>query len=565
MKKPKVKKTQQSKRKRNNKPKKRKRVTLKRNCKKVVFYDTSLRDGEQKEGISRSVADKLKITQKVSEVGFISYVEGGWPGSNLTDKEYFREVQKMDMKGMKIAAFGSTVKPNTKVEESEDLKELIESGATTVTIFGKAWDLHVRLLDITLSENLRLIKKTIRYLKRHKVKVFFDAEHYFDGYKENPEYAQKVIKTAERAGASCIVLCDTNGGSLPDEIKKGVKAAKKILNTEIGIHAHNDKELAVANSLAAVEAGATHIQGTINGYGERCGNANLVTLIFIICEDLKKKTERSGQLDRLRELSRFVDEVTNIDHDRSLPLVGDNAFLHKGGVHVYFVQKDPRTYEHTEPEKIGNTRRFVASSVSGKSNLRVKAEEFGIDLLYDSPKFEMILKEVKRLENKGFQFDAADASLELLMRKMNGEQCLNYFELKGFRVIVEKTGDGETRCEATIKVIVNGQTEHTAANGVGPVNALDNALRKALLKFYPELKKMRLVDYKVRVLNTNGNKGTAKPVRVLIESANHHSEWGNVGFHENIVEASYNSLAESIEYFLSKEERGDNGEKEEKT
>ncbi|TAL26014.1 MAG: citramalate synthase [Nitrospirae bacterium] len=523
---------------------------------KVEIYDTTLRDGSQAEDIAFSVEDKLRITEKLDELG-VHYIEGGWPGSNPKDAEYFKKAKKLKLKNAVVAAFGSTHRPRHKAKDDGNLKALIEAKTPVITIFGKTWDFHVKeSLKITLSENLDLIHDSVAYLKKYTGRVFFDAEHFFDGYKDDPAYAIKCLIAAQDAGADCLVLCDTNGGTLPNEIERVFKkliTRHSSLVTSLGIHAHNDSECAVANSIIAVKLGASQIQGTINGLGERCGNANLCSVIPNLQVKLGIKCISDGRLKRLRDASRFVNEIANIRHFKRQPFVGDSAFAHKGGIHVSAVMKRPETYEHIKPELVGNSHRILISDLAGKSNILRKAKEFNIHIEPDSPQLQDILNTLKDLEHQGFQFEGAEASFELLLKKALGLHR-KFFDLIGFRVIVEKRKEGEIPLsEATIMVRVGGKTEHTAATGNGPVNALDNALRKALDKFYPELKEIKLHDYKVRVLTAG--KGTSAKVRVLTESGDEKNRWGTVGVSENIIEASWQALVDSIEYKLLKEEK----------
>lgn len=519
---------------------------------KITIYDTTLRDGAQTEGISFSVEDKLKITEKLDELG-VHYIEGGWPGSNPRDLEYFKKVRRLNLLNSKIVAFGSTHRPRHKVEEDSNIKSLLDSKVKVVTIFGKTWDFHVlEALKISLNENLELIHNSISYLKKNIELVFFDAEHFFDGYKDNPDFAIRCLLSAKEAGADCLILCDTNGGTLPEDVRRIVKKVNESLNIPLGIHAHNDSECAVANTLIAVECGVSHVQGTINGLGERCGNANLCSVIPNLQIKLGKSCITNEQLRRLREVSRFVNEIANLRHFKRQPFVGDSAFAHKAGIHVSAIRKRPETYEHIKPELVGNSQRVLISDLAGKSNVLRKAEEFGIHLDPNSPHVQDIVNTIKKLENEGFQFEAADASFILLIKKALGMHK-RFFNLIGFRVIVEKRKEEEEPIsEATIMLKVGGKVEHTAAIGNGPVNAIDNALRKALDRFYPELKEMKLHDYKVRVLTAG--KGTTAKVRVLIESGDEHERWNTVGVSENIIEASYQALVDSIEYKLLKEE-----------
>lgn len=520
---------------------------------RIEIYDTTLRDGAQAEDISFSVEDKLRITEKLDELG-VHYVEGGWPGANPRDIEYFKKARKLKLKTSKIVAFGSTHRPKHKVNEDTLIKALLDSKAKIITIFGKTWDFHVKeALKISLNENLDIIHNSISYLKKNAETVFYDAEHFFDGYKDNPQYALKSLLAAEEAGADCLVLCDTNGGTLPDDAEKIMREIKKSVRVPLGIHAHNDSDCAVATSVIAVECGATHVQGTINGLGERCGNANLCSIIPNLQIKLGMRCIGAEQLKRLREVSRYVNELANLRHFKRQPFVGDSAFAHKAGMHVSAVRKRPETYEHIRPDLVGNSQRVLISDLAGKSNILRKAEEFGIHLDPESPHVQDIVTTLKHLENEGFQFEAAEASFELLMKKALGLHK-KFFDLIGFRTIVEKRKEKEEPiCEATIMVKVGGHVEHTAATGNGPVNAIDNALRKALDKFYPALKEVKLHDYKVRVLTAG--KGTSAKVRVLIESGDENEKWGTVGVSENIIEASYQALVDSIEYKLLKEEQ----------
>jgi len=519
----------------------------------IEIYDTTLRDGSQAEDISFSVEDKIRITEKLDELG-IHYVEGGWPGSNPRDMEYFKKARKLRLAHSKVVAFGSTHRPKHKVREDANIRALLDSKSKIITIFGKTWDFHVReALKISLDENLDLIYNTVAYLKKHVKTVFFDAEHFFDGYKDNPQFALKCLHAAREAGADCLVLCDTNGGTLPDTVQSVITKILKKIQSPLGIHAHNDSECAVANSVIAVEIGASQVQGTINGLGERCGNANLCSVIPNLQVKRGLHCISSNQLKRLRDVSRFVNEIANLRHFKRQPFVGDSAFAHKAGIHVSAIRKRPETYEHMRPEIIGNSQRILISDLAGKSNILRKAEEFGITLDSHSPQVQDIITTLKNLENEGFQFEGAEASFELLMKKSLGLHK-RFFDLVGFRTIVEKRKEGEEPIsEATIMVKVGGHIEHTAATGNGPVNAIDNALRKALEKFYPVLKHVQLHDYKVRVLAAG--KGTSARVRVLIESGDEAQKWGTVGVSENIIEASYQALVDSIEYKLLKIEQ----------
>ncbi|MBI4690482.1 MAG: citramalate synthase [Nitrospirae bacterium] len=523
--------------------------------KRVEIYDTTLRDGSQAEDIAFSVEDKLRITEKLDELG-VHYIEGGYPGSNPKDAEYFKKVKKLKLKNSIFVAFGSTHRPKHKARDDSNLKSLIETEAPAITIFGKTWDFHVKeSLKIPLDENLDLIRNSIGYLKKYTDRVFFDAEHFFDGYKDNPAYAIKCLIAAQDAGADCLVLCDTNGGTLPNDI---ARVFKKLLTrhsslvTSIGIHAHNDSDCAVANSIIAVELGASQVQGTINGLGERCGNANLCSIIPGLQIKLGLKCISNTQLKRLRDVSRFVNEIANLRHFKRQPFVGDSAFAHKAGMHVSAVIKRPETYEHIKPDLVGNSHRVLISDLAGKGNILRKAKEFNIHIPPDSPRLQEILNSLKDLEHQGFQFEGADASFELLLKKALGLHK-KFFDLIGFRIIVEEKKQHGVPVEATIMLkMPNGHIEHMAAIGSGPVNALDNALRKALSKYYPKLQDVKLHDYKVRVLEAG--KGTSAKVRVLIESGDKKRKWGTVGVSENIIEASWQALVDSIEYKLLKEE-----------
>jgi len=519
---------------------------------RVEIYDTTLRDGSQAEDIAFSVEDKLRITEKLDELG-VHYIEGGWPMATPKDAEYFRKAKKLKLRNSVIVAFGSTHRPKHKVKDDVNIKSLIEAEAPAITIFGKTWDFHVKeSLKISNSENIDIIHNSVSHLKKYADQVFFDAEHFFDGFKDNEAFALKCLASAKDAGADCLVLCDTNGGTMPDDIKKITSAVMEKIKVPIGIHAHNDSECAVANSIIAVKVGASQVQGTINGLGERCGNANLCSIIPDLQLKLGIKCVSDAQIKKLREVSRFVNEIANIRHFKRQPFVGDSAFAHKGGIHVSAVMKRPETYEHIRPELVGNSHRVLISDLAGKSNILRKAKEFDIQIDPDSPQLQDILNNLKDLEHQGFQFEGAEASFELLLKKALGLHR-KFFDLVGFRLIVEKRREGEIPLsEATIMMKVGGKTEHTAATGAGPINALDNALRKALDKFYPELKEVKLLDYKVRVLTTG--RGTSAKVRVLIESGDEKNRWGTVGVSENIIEASWQALVDSIEYKLLKED-----------
>ena len=521
----------------------------------VKLYDTTLRDGTQAEDISLLVEDKIRIARKLDEIG-IHYIEGGWPGSNPKDVAFFKDIKKEKLSHAKIAAFGSTRRAKITPDKDQNIRTLIQAEPDAVTIFGKTWDFHVReALRISLDENLELIFDSLEYLKAHAPEVFYDAEHFFDGYKANAEYAIKTLKAAEDAKVDCIVLCDTNGGTMPFELAEIIKDVRKHIKTPLGIHTHNDSECAVANSLLAVAQGIVQVQGTINGFGERCGNANLCSVIPALKLKMKQECISSDQLKKLRELSRYVYELANFSPNKHQPYVGNSAFAHKGGVHVSAIQRHPETYEHIRPELVGNTTRVLISDLSGRANILAKAEEFQINLDSKDPVTLDILDNIKEMENRGYQFEGAEASFELLMKRALGTHK-KFFSVIGFRVIDEKRHEEQkTISEATIMVKVGGKVEHTAAEGNGPVNALDNAIRKALEKFYPRIKEVKLLDYKVRVLPAG--QGTASATRVLIESGDKESRWGTVGVSDNIIDASYQALIDCIEYKLHKDEEAE--------
>lgn len=521
---------------------------------RVWLYDTTLRDGTQAEDVSFLVADKIRIAQKLDELG-IDYIEGGWPGSNPKDIAFFKDVRKVRLNHAKIAAFGSTRRAKVTPDKDNNIRTLVQAEPDTVTIFGKTWDFHVReALRISLEENLELINDSLAYLKEHVGEVIYDAEHFFDGYKANPEYALKTLEAAAQAGVDCIVLCDTNGGSMPYEVAEIIRTVKARIATPLGIHTHNDGECAVANSLVAVQNGVVHVQGTINGFGERCGNANLCSIIPALKLKMGRECVSDEQLRSLRQMSRTIFELANLVPNKHQAYVGNSAFAHKGGVHVSAIQRHPETYEHIRPELVGNVTRVLVSDLSGRSNILAKAEEFNVNIDSKDPVTLEILERIKELENQGFQFEGAEASFELLMRRALGTMR-SFFSVIGFRVIDTKRHEDERpSSEATIQVKVGGHIEHTAAEGNGPVNALDHALRKALEKFYPHLKEMKLYDYKVRVLPAG--KGTASMIRVLIESGDRDGRWGTVGVSDNIVDASYQALIDAFQYKLLRDQDG---------
>jgi 2-isopropylmalate synthase len=521
--------------------------------KDVLIYDTTLRDGCQAEDISFTLEDKLRIVEKLQELG-IDYIEGGFPGSNPRDAEFFKAVRKLKLKRTKIAAFGMTRKPSTKPSRDLNLRTLLDADTPVVTLVGKAWDLHVRDdLRISKKANLEIIADSVAYVKQWVDEVIFDAEHFFDGYRSNPDYALECLKAAEEGGADWIVLCDTNGGRLPSDIRDAIAAVKGVVNTPLGIHCHNDGELAVANTLAAVEMGVRQVQGTINGFGERCGNLNLCSAIADLQLKMGKQCMKPNKLKKLREVSHFFYELANVHPDKHQPYVGDSAFAHKGGMHVSGILKNRLTYEHVDPELVGNRQRVLVSDLAGRAVIVYKAKEYGINLRGDDNVVREILTQIKDLESQGYEFEAAEASFELLLLKALGRKKKN-FRLVGFRVIDEKRKEGEPPIsEATIMVEVDGVMEHAAAMGNGPVNALDRALRRALTKFYPSLNEMELLDYKVRVLSSG--EGTGASVRVLIESGDKKDHWGTVGVSHNVIEASWQAVVDSIDYKLYKDSR----------
>ena len=516
----------------------------------VKLYDTTLRDGSQGEGISYSVTDKIRIAQELDLLG-MHYVEGGWPGSNPKDMEFYLKMAKNPLKNSTLVAFGSTRKAKTHAAEDNNLKALVKSQAKIATIFGKTWDLHVSdVLKTTLEENLKMISDTVSFLVSKGITVFYDAEHFFDAYCVNPEYSLKCLLTAQEAGAKTVVLCDTNGGTLTSRISQVIQEIRPKIGVWLGIHCHNDAGLAVANTLAAIQAGADMVQGTINGYGERCGNADLIPIIANLKLKLGIDCVSDSKLKELTKVSLFVSEISNMRQRTDQPYTGSSAFAHKGGVHINAVMKNPKTYEHIAPDLVGNHRRILVSELAGKTGVLIRAKEFELDLNKDDPKTKKILKLIQKLENEGYHFEAAEASFELLMKKAM-QKCKKFFELEGFRVVIEKQSDKKITSEAIIKIKVNGIKEHTAAEGDGPVNALDNALRKALKDFYPTLAKMHLSDFKVRVLDEKA--GTAAKVRVLIQSHDQSDTWSTIGVSGNIIEASWQALSDSVEYKLLKD------------
>jgi 2-isopropylmalate synthase len=517
--------------------------------KPVHIYDTTLRDGTQGEGFQLSGLDKLRIAKRLDEFG-VDYIEGGWPGSNPKDVEFFQAAKSIEFKHAKLAAFGSTRRANTPVDEDTQVKLLLEAETPVVTIFGKSWEMQVtEILRTTVEENQAMIRETVAHLAKHGREVIYDAEHFFDGYKDSAEHALATLKAAADGGAACLVLCDTNGGTLPSEIATICAAVSSHLpGAAIGIHTHNDCELGVANAISAVDAGATHVQGTINGYGERTGNCNLTSVIPIL--QLKMGLEVVPRLEGLRDLSWFVDDVSNNPHFARAAFIGRTAFAHKGGMHVNAVQKLARSYEHITPESVGNEQTILVSELSGQSNILLKAEQMGMPIEKGAPEAARILARIKELEHEGYSFEAAGGSLELLIRRELGKY-LKPFEANEYHTSFRQYRDGHKPvCEATVKVSVNESTELTVAEGHGVVNALDIALRKALLPFYPEIEEVSLVDYKVRILD--GHDATAAKTRVLIVSAHGGETWGTIGVSENIIEASWLALVDGIDLFLQR-------------
>ena len=515
---------------------------------KILLYDTTLRDGDQSEYINFSKEDKLRILEVLDDFG-MDYVEGGWTSANPRDSAFFKEAKSLRLKHAKLVAFALTRRADRKASRDTGLRSILRSGVRTATVVGKTWDMQVKeALRISFVENLRMIHDSVAFLKKHLEEVIFDAEHFFDGFLSNPDFAVQCVKTAQDAGADCVVLCDTNGGMIPSRVNKVVGKVIECVNVPLGIHAHNDSDLAVANTIAAVEQGVVQVQGTMNGYGERCGNANLCSVIPNIQIKLDRTCLPEKKLARLQECSRVVAELANQSPSSQQPYVGGSAFAHKGGIHVSAVSRNPRTYEHISPEKVGNRRRFLISDLSGRATVEEKAREFRLDLSKKEGAVKEILDTLKTMEEKGYRYEGAEASFELLMKKALGRKQKS-FKLLGFRVLDEKKNEHEPPySEATVMIERNGQVEHTAAEGTGPVNALDNALRKALEKFFPQLETVRLLDYKVRVLPAG--EGTSSNVRVLIESGDGKRKWSTVGVSTNIIEASWQALLDAINYKL---------------
>ena len=524
----------------------------------VQLYDTTLRDGAQREGVSFSVVDKLHIVQKLDDLG-IHFIEGGFAGSNPKDVEFFNRARKLTLVNSVLVAFGSTRRPRANAGNDANLLSLIDIGIKVVTIVGKGSELQVtQVLETTLDENLSMVADSIRFLKAKGLSVFFDAEHFFDGFKANPAYALRVLEVASQAGAECLVLCDTNGGTLPGEIVTAVEATRAMTGVPLGIHAHNDSELAVANTLAAVQAGVVQVQGSINGYGERCGNANLCSVIPSLKLKMGIDCVSDAQLAKLAEASHYVSEAANLAPDPFLPYVGTSAFSHKGGLHVSGQTKWEDSYQHIAPIMVGNKPKVLVSELSGRKSIMQKAKELGLDLSLKKEEAQKLLEQVKLLESRGFQYEGAEASFELLVHRAKPDYKPP-FELVDFMVVIERRRRPSTRkslddmlSEAMVKIRVDGEIMHTASEGNGPVNALDQAMRKALLQFYPSLAKVKLVDYKVRILEESV--GTESQVRVLIESSDGIDTWRTVGSSANIIGASWIALADSVEYWLLKQE-----------
>jgi 2-isopropylmalate synthase len=517
----------------------------------VYVYDTTLRDGNQARGVSLSLEDKLFLAKKLDEFG-VHYIEGGWPNpTNPIDVQFYPEIKKIKLQNARIAAFGSTRRPKVKPKDDAGLNHMVDTGAPVQTIFGKTWDLHVtKILKTSLDENLKMIEDSVRYLKNNCEELIYDAEHFFDGYKENPAYALKTLEAALSGGADWVVLCDTNGGLLPQDCQQIYDEVSAKLSCPIGAHMHNDSGCAEANTLVCIAKGATQFQGTVNGLGERCGNANLCTLIPDIEVKMGLQVVGSEKLKKLTELSLYVSEIANVHPDLRQPFVGEAAFSHKGGAHIDGVLKEKRSFEHVDPSIVGNERIYILSDQAGGSTIVEKLRKFLPDLDKKDPNVRNLLLKVKQMESEGYQFEAAEASFRLLANKELGLYKEPYV-FKGFRVIEEKRDDDTSYSEATIKMEAEGKLEHTAAEGDGPVNALDNAIRKALTRFYPAISQIRLTDYKVLVINAKS--GTAAKVRVLLESSDGHDFWGTVGVSENIIEASWIALIDSINYKLMKD------------
>src|SRR3989338_6659444 len=519
---------------------------------KIEIYDTTLRDGSQGEGLSFSVKDKLLIAKRIDELGF-DYIEGGWPGANPKDIAFFQEIRKAKLKNSKIVAFGSTRKAHSKASEDDNLKSLLAADVEVITIFGKSWDMHVQeVFKTELEENIRMIDDSVKFLKSKGKKVIYDAEHFFDGYTHNPNYALKTLETALNAGASVLVLCDTNGGSMPSKISKIITEVKSRIKHPLGIHTHNDGGVGIANAISAVEAGVEHVQGTINGYGERCGNPDLITIVADLQLKLGFSCLPPAKLKELTEVARFVSEVSNMVQAKNQPYVGLSAFAHKGGVHINAVMKNPETYEHIDPSVVGNRRRFLVSELGGKTNIMLKAQELDIELKKESPETRRILEKVQEKENEGYQYESAEASFELLIREVTGKKK-EFFKVKEASISNEIIGDKDPEVKAVVAIEKDGKRVRKEEVGDGPVNALDKAFRKALSFFYPEIEGVHLDDYKVRIVDSKA--GTAAKVRVFIEFSDGKNIWTTVGVSTNIIDASWLALKDAYEYKLLKEKK----------
>jgi 2-isopropylmalate synthase len=535
---------------------------------RIYIYDTTLRDGAQGEGISFSSADKIRIAERLDNFG-VHYIEGGWPGSNPKDMDFFTEAAKRNFKQAKVAAFGSTRRANTTCKDDPQIEMLIKANTPVVTLVGKTWSLHVReVIRTTPEENVAMIGDSVRFFKEHGKEVVYDAEHFFDGYKDDPRYAMATLQAAQDSGVDIVVLCDTNGGTMPGEVGRITAEVIQQMKCAVGIHTHNDSGVGVANALAAIEAGAVQVQGTINGYGERTGNCNMTTVIPCLVLKMGYDCVSKDNVRRLRDLSMFVDDLANVRHDIRQPFVGATAFAHKGGIHVNAIEKVARSYEHIEPEMVGNHRRVLVSELSGRSNILMKAHELGMDLSKDTPEVRDILQQLKQLENEGYEYEAADASFHILVQKLLRKHKPFFKPLTYYVTAAglwhgttpglgssssSSSSSDENRIEATVDIEVGGQNVHTKEAGDGPVNALDKALRAALLNFYPAIANVQLIDYKVRILD--GASGTAAKTRVIIESTDGTDTWGTVGVDANIIEASWEALVDSVEYKLFQDEK----------
>ncbi len=531
---------------------------------KVQIYDTTLRDGAQGEGISFSSADKIRIAERLDAFG-VDYIEGGWPGSNPKDMDFFTEAAKREFKHAKVAAFGSTRRANTKCKDDPQIDMLLKANTPVITMVGKTWSLHVReVIRTTPEENLAMIGDSVRFFKEHGKEVIYDAEHFFDGYKDDSRYAMATLKAAQDSGVDIVVLCDTNGGSMPGEIARITAEVVKQMKCAVGIHTHNDSGVGVANALAAIEAGAVQVQGTINGYGERTGNCNLTSVMPCLVLKMGYECISKDNIRRLHDLSVFVDDLANVRHDIRQPFVGATAFAHKGGIHVNAIEKVARSYEHIEPETVGNHRRVLVSELSGRSNILMKAHELGMDLSKDTPEVRDILQQLKQLEHAGYEYEAADASFHILVQKLL-KRHKPFFKPITYRITTDglwrgtdsssssSSSSDERRIEAVVKIEIDHQTIHEVADGDGPINALDKALRKALIPKYSSIAQVQLIDYKVRILDSHS--GTAAKTRVIIESTDGTDTWGTVGVDANIIEASWEALVDSVEYKLFKDEK----------